>query len=73
MFNLNLFMMKDDKNKDQDQGKKILKDINSVPKMAGNQENENVDDPKRPPKGGSRGTASDQDGGQDVGSSAGSH
>ena len=71
MFNLNLFMMKDNKNNDQDQGKKILKDINSVPKMSGQQGN--MDDSKRPAKGGSRGTASDQDGGQDVGSSAGSH
>ncbi|KAA5542478.1 hypothetical protein [Adhaeribacter rhizoryzae] len=63
--------MKDNKNKDQDAGKDILKDINSVPKMAGNKDN--VGDPKRPAKGGSRGTSSDQDGGQDAGSSAGSH
>ena len=65
--------MKDNKNKDQDPDKKLVKDINSVPKMVNNQGNEEVDDPKRPAKGGSRGTSSDQDGGQDVGSSAGSH
>jgi hypothetical protein len=73
MFNLNLNIMKDNKNKDQDQGKKILKDINSVPKTAKNQATGNLDDQKRPAKGGSRGSASTQDGGQDVGSSAGSH
>jgi hypothetical protein len=73
MFNLNLSIMKDNKDKNEDQGERLIKDINSVPKMVENQGNDSVDDPKRPAKGGSRGSSSVQDGGQDVGSSAGSH
>ena len=65
--------MKDNKNKDQDPDKKLVKDINSVPKMANDDGHSTVGDPKRPAKGGSRGTSSVQDGGQDVGSSTGSH
>jgi hypothetical protein len=67
--------MKEDQNKKQDSGKQLLKDINSVDKapINSNNGNEFVDDPKRPAKGGRHDANSVQDGGQDVGSSAGSH
>ncbi len=67
--------MKEDKNKKQNPDKQLLKDINSVPKAPTNQNssNEFVDDPKRPAQGGRHDANSVQDGGQDVGSSAGSH
>jgi len=65
--------MKDKENKNQVDADKLVKDINSVPKMTNNEGNEFVDDPKRPAQGGSRGASSDQDGGQDSGSSTGSH
>lgn len=65
--------MKDDQNKEQDQGEKLLNEIKSVPKLADEDQEYPVDDEKRPAKGGSRGAKSDQDGGQSVGSSAGSH
>lgn len=62
---------KQDKNRPADD--KIVKDINSVPKMLNNEGNDNVDEPKRPAKGGRHDANSVQDGGQDVGSAAGSH
>ncbi|QNF31458.1 hypothetical protein HUW51_01445 [Adhaeribacter swui] len=68
--------MKDDQNKNNDKKDDILKDIRSVPKAAtgGNGGgNQNVDDPKKPAKGGRHDANSVEDGGQDIGSSAGSH
>lgn len=69
--------MKDDQNKsDSKEGDDILKDIRSVPKAATGGSgggNQNVDDPKHPPKGGRHDASSTEDGGQDVGTSAGSH
>ncbi|MDB5263098.1 MAG: hypothetical protein JWQ14_2379 [Adhaeribacter sp.] len=62
---------KQDKNRPADD--KIVKDINSVPKMLNNEGNDNVDESKRPAKGGRHDANSVQDGGQDVGSAAGSH
>lgn len=65
--------MKENQNKNQVNEKDLLKDINSVPKAIQGQGNENVDDPKKPAKGGRFDANSTQDGGQDSGSSAGSH
>lgn len=66
--------MKDKQNKKTDPDKELVKDINSVPKQPTNSKgNEFVDDPKRPPRGGRHDANSVQDGGQDVGSAAGSH
>jgi len=65
--------MSDNKDKNPKQDDKILKDIKSVPKMVTNEGNEFVDEPKRPAKGGRQDGNSVQDGGQDVGSSAGGH
>ena len=68
--------MKDNQDKNNDKKDEILKDIRSVPKAATGGSgggNQNVDDPKHPPKGGRHDATSPEDGGQDVGSSAGSH
>lgn len=59
--------MKD--NQDKNQKSNIVKDINSVPKAS----NQELDDKQRSPKSGRHEGNSIQDGGQDVGSSAGSH
>ncbi len=74
MFHLTHKAMKDNQNKKATDGKDLIKDINSVPKeVTNNKDNQNVDDPKRPAQGGRYEGTSVQDGGQDVGSSAGSH
>ncbi|QMU27636.1 hypothetical protein [Adhaeribacter radiodurans] len=66
--------MKDNQNKNNDKKDDILKDIRSVDKAPMNRSgNKNVDDPKRPAKGGRHDANSTEDGGQDVGTSAGSH
>lgn len=68
--------MKDNQNKSNDKKDDILKDIRSVPKAATGGSgggNQNVDDPKQPPKGGRHDATSAEDGGQDIGTSAGSH
>lgn len=67
--------MKDKQDKKGEQKDDILKDIRSVPKAPINSGggNDNVDDPKRPPRGGRHDANSPEDGGQDVGTSAGSH
>ncbi|PSR52141.1 hypothetical protein AHMF7605_00685 [Adhaeribacter arboris] len=66
--------MKDKQGKNPGEKDAILKDIRSVDKAPMNRSgNENVDDPKRPAKGGRHEANSTEDGGQDVGTSAGSH
>lgn len=67
--------MKNNQNKkDHDNDKDLVNDINSVPKAIKNDgANNNVDDPKRPAQSGRHDGNSVQDGGQDIGSSAGSH
>jgi hypothetical protein len=68
--------MKDNQNKSNDKKDDILKDIRSVPKAATGGSgggNQNVDDPKHPPKGGRHDANSTEDGGQDIGTSAGGH
>ncbi|MDQ4141370.1 MAG: hypothetical protein M3142_12725 [Bacteroidota bacterium] len=66
--------MKDNQGKNQGQKDDILKDIRSVDKAPMNRSgNEYVDDPKHPAKGGRHNVNSTEDGGQDVGTSAGSH
>ncbi|RDC61797.1 hypothetical protein [Adhaeribacter pallidiroseus] len=68
--------MKDNQDKSDDKKDDILKDIRSVPKAPTGSSgggNQNVDDPKHPPKGGRHDASSTEDGGQDMGTSAGSH
>lgn len=66
--------MKDNQNEKRDKDQDLINDINSVAKeIESTDGNENVDDPKRPPRGGRHEGNSVEDGGQDTGSSAGSH
>ncbi|WP_026462639.1 hypothetical protein [Adhaeribacter aquaticus] len=63
--------MKENQKKDQD--KQLVKDINSVNKASeDNADNLNLPQNMYPKSGGRQGAKSVQDGGQDVGSSAGS-
>lgn len=59
--------------KNQDNEKDLLKDIKSVPKASKEQGKDDLNQSEKPAKGGRFDAKSTQDGGQDSGSSAGSH